>query len=77
MAYLHFQIFGTQHLITLLICFIVILGLPKFFQNASDDNKVIGAKIVAGLIALHLITQPIYDILLFNLHWQDELPLHM
>jgi hypothetical integral membrane protein (TIGR02206 family) len=77
MDYLPFQIFGTQHLVTLLICLIVILGFPKFFHNTSDDNKVFGAKIVAGLITLHLITQPIYDILLFNLPWQDELPLHM
>ena len=71
MDYLPFQIFGTQHLVTLLICLIVILGFPKFFHNTSDDNKVFGAKIVAGLITLHLITQPIYDILLFNLPWQD------
>ncbi|MDC1475178.1 TIGR02206 family membrane protein [Gammaproteobacteria bacterium] len=74
---LPFQIFGTQHLISLTLCIIVILGFPYFYKNQSDDGKLIGARIAAGLIIFHLITQPIYDIFLFGLPWQDELPLHM
>ena len=77
MDYLPFQIFGFQHLISLLICVTIIIGFPSLYKNKSALIKTNGAKIVAGLVALHLVTQPIYDILLFNLPWQDELPLHM
>ena len=77
MDYLPFQIFGFQHLVSLLICVTIIIGFPSLYKNKSELIKTNGAKIVAGLVALHLVTQPIYDILLFNLPWQDELPLHM
>ena len=77
MNYSAFELFGTQHLATLLLCVVGILGFPSFYKNKSASSKAFGSKIVAGLIILHMITQPFYDVLLFNLPWVDELPLHM
>ena len=77
MNYPAFELFGTQHLLSLLICLVAIIGFPKFFQNQMNSRKILGGKIVAGLLIFHLVTQPIYDVFLFGLPWQDELPLHM
>ena len=77
MNYPAFELFGTQHLLSLLICLVAIIGFPKFFQNQMNSRKILGGKIMAGLLIFHLVTQPIYDVFLFGLPWQDELPLHM
>ena len=77
MSYPAFELFGTQHLLSLLICLVAIIGFPKLFQHQMNSRKILGGKIVAGLLIFHLVTQPIYDIFLFGLPWQDELPLHM
>ena len=72
-----FEVFGTQHLVTLLLCAAVIYLYPKFFQNKDEANQILGGKILAGIMILHMITQPIYDVLLFELPWKEEFPLHM
>ncbi|MDC1161266.1 TIGR02206 family membrane protein [Gammaproteobacteria bacterium] len=77
MNYPAFEVFGTQHLLSLLICLVAIIGFPKLFQNQVSSRKILGGKIVAGLMILHMITQPIYDIFLFKLPWKEEFPLHM
>ena len=77
MNYPAFEVFGTQHLVSLLICFMAIIGFPKLFQNQTHSRKILGGKIVASLMILHMITQPIYDIFLFKLPWKEEFPLHM
>ena len=77
MDYPTFEVFGTQHLFTLMICAAVIYGYPKFFQNQSETKKILGGKIIAGVIILHMLTQPFYDIFLFDLPWQGEFPMHM
>ena len=77
MDYPAFELFSTQHLVSLFICFVVIVGFPKYFQGQTASRKLMGGKIIAGLIILHMLTQPIYDIFLFNLAWQGEIPLHM
>ena len=77
MNYPAFEVFGTQHLTSLLICFVVIVCFPKFFQSQNEARKILGGKIVAGLMIFHMLTQPIYDIFLFNLPWKEEFPLHM
>ena len=53
------------------------LDFPKYFQNQNLSRQLLGGKIVAGLMILHMLTQPVYDIFLFNLAWQEEFPLHM
>ena len=77
MSYSAFQIFGSQHLITLLICLIAIIGIPLLLRNKSNSTSILGAKITAGLMILHEVTQPFYDVYLFGLPWQGELPFHM
>ncbi|MDB2318804.1 TIGR02206 family membrane protein, partial [Gammaproteobacteria bacterium] len=66
-----------QHLVTLLLCAAVIYLYPKFFQNKDEAKQILGGKILAGIMILHMITQPIYDVLLFELPWKEEFPLHM
>ena len=77
MDYPAFEVFGTQHLITLLICAAVVYLYPKYFENKNSDQQVLGGKILAGIMILHMVTQPIYDVLLFDLPWRGEFPLHM
>jgi hypothetical integral membrane protein (TIGR02206 family) len=77
MSYSAFQVFGSQHLITLLICLIAIIGIPLLLRNKSNSTSILGAKITAGLMILHEVTQPFYDVYLFGLPWQGELPFHM
>ena len=72
-----FEVFGAQHLVTLLLCAAVIYLYPKFFQNKDEAKQILGGKILAGIMILHMITQPIYDVLLFKLPWKGEFPLHM
>ena len=72
-----FEVFGTQHLVTLLLCAAAIYLYPKFFQNKDEAKQILGGKILAGIMILHMITQPIYDVLLFELPWKGEFPLHM
>ncbi|MDB2628665.1 TIGR02206 family membrane protein [Gammaproteobacteria bacterium] len=72
-----FEVFGTQHIVTLLLCAAVIYLYPKFFQNKDEAKQILGGKILAGIMILHMITQPIYDVLLFELPWKEEFPLHM
>ena len=77
MDYPAFEVFGTQHLITLLICAAVVYLYPKYFENKNSDQQVLGGKILAGIMILHMVTQPIYDVMLFDLPWRGEFPLHM
>ena len=72
-----FEVFGTQHLVTLLLCAAAIYLYPKFFQNKDEAKQILGGKILAGIMILHMITQPIYDVLLFELPWKGEFPLHI
>ena len=67
MNYPAFEVFGSQHLISLLICFTAIIGIPKYFQAQTEVRKALGAKLVAGTMILHMLTQPVYDIFLFIL----------
>ena len=77
MNYPLFQVFGAQHLITLLICAATIFGYIKYFVNQVEYRKVLGGKIIAIIIITHMLTQPFYDVFLFDLPWQGEFPLHM
>jgi len=77
MNYPAFEVFGTQHLVTLLICAAVIYTYPKYFENQNPTKQILGGKILAGIMILHMLTQPIYDVLLFDLPWKGEFPMHM
>ena len=74
-----FQIFGTVHLITIFSVIIVSVFLPKFYINKSGSDKSLMSKIIAGIIAAHVIISPYKDLyLLANPYdWRETIPLHM
>jgi len=71
-----FQLFGTQHFITLALCLLVIAGVPLMTRKKTDSTKVLIAKIIGVVIFVNLIDQ-IFNAFTFNLGWQEALPLHM
>ncbi len=74
-----FQIFGTIHLITIFSVIIVSVFLPKFYKNKSESDKSLMSKVIAGIIAAHVIISPYKDLyLLANPYdWRETIPLHM
>ena len=50
MNYPAFQVFGTQHLVTLLICAAAIYAYPKYFQTQHSAKQILGGKILAGIM---------------------------
>ena len=74
-----FEIFGTVHLLTIIAVIAVSVLLPKFYKNKSDSQKFSMNKIIAGVIALHVIISPYKDLyLLANPYdWRETIPLHM
>jgi uncharacterized membrane protein YwaF len=74
-----FELFGTVHLITIAVVIITSIFLPKFYKNKSDHQISIMKKIIAGVIAAHVIISPYKDLyLLANPYdWRETIPLHM
>ena len=74
-----FEIFGTVHLLTILSIVLVAIFLPKFYKNKSDEQISLMRKIVAGIIAAHVIISPYKDLYLLAdpYDWRETIPLHM
>ena len=74
-----FEIFGTVHLITIIVIIVVSIFLPKFYKNKSEEQKSLMKKIIVGVIAAHLIISPYKDLyLLANPYdWRETIPIHM
>ena len=74
-----FEIFGTVHLLTILSIVLVSIFLPKFYKNKSDEHISLMRKIVAGIIAAHVIISPYKDLYLLAepYDWRETIPLHM
>jgi len=74
-----FEIFGTVHLLTILSIVLVSIFLPKFYKNKSDEQISLMRKIVAGIIAAHVIISPYKDLYLLAepYDWRETIPLHM
>ena len=74
-----FELFGTVHLITIAVVIITSIFLPKFYKNKSDHQISMMKKIIAGVIAAHVIISPYKDLyLLVNPYdWRETIPLHM
>ena len=74
-----FELFGTVHLITIAVVILTSILLPKFYKNKSDYQISMMKKIIAGVIAAHLIISPYKDLyLLANPYdWRETIPLHM
>ena len=74
-----FEIFGTVHLLTILSIVLVAIFLPKFYKNKSDEQISLMRKIVAGIIAAHVVISPYKDLYLLAepYDWRETIPLHM
>jgi hypothetical integral membrane protein (TIGR02206 family) len=74
-----FELFGTVHLITIAVVIITSIFLPKFYKNKSDHQISMMKKIIAGVIAAHVIISPYKDLyILANPYdWRETIPLHM
>tara|TARA_Y100000746_G_scaffold214585_1_gene208016 strand:- start:715 stop:1416 length:702 start_codon:yes stop_codon:yes gene_type:complete len=74
-----FELFGTVHLITIAVVILTSVLLPKFYKNKSDYKISMMKKIIAGVIAAHVIISPYKDLyLLANPYdWRETIPLHM
>ena len=74
-----FEIFGAIHLITMCAIIIVSVFLPKFYKDKTESQKSIMSKIIAGIIADHVIISPYkYLYLLADPYdWRETIPLHM
>ena len=74
-----FELFGSVHLITIVVIIAVTVLLPKFYKNKSEDQKSVMSKIIATVIALHVIISPYKDLyILANPYdWRETIPLHM
>ena len=74
-----FEIFGNVHLITIVVIIAVTVLLPKFYKDKSEDQKSVMSKIIATVIALHVIISPYKDLyILANPYdWRETIPLHM
>tara|TARA_Y100000766_G_scaffold46685_1_gene36923 strand:- start:91 stop:777 length:687 start_codon:yes stop_codon:yes gene_type:complete len=73
------KLFGTVHLITIAVVILTSVLLPKFYKNKSDYQISMMKKIIAGVIAAHVIISPYKDLyLLANPYdWRETIPLHM
>ena len=53
-----FEIFGPIHLLTIFSVIVVSLFLPRFYKRKSENQKALMSKIIAGVIAAHVIISP-------------------
>tara|TARA_B100000886_G_scaffold120543_1_gene81120 strand:+ start:731 stop:1435 length:705 start_codon:yes stop_codon:yes gene_type:complete len=74
-----FQMFGTVHLVTIIVILAVSIFFPKIYKNKTDQQKSLMSKVVAAIIAFHVIMSPYKDLyLLANPYdWRETLPFHM
>jgi len=74
-----FELFGTVHLITIAVIIVVSVLLPRTYKDKSINQKSTMNKVIAVVIALHVIISPYKDLyLLANPYdWRETLPLHM
>ena len=74
-----FELFGTVHLITIAVIIVVSVLLPRTYKDKSINQKSTMNKVIAAVIALHVIISPYKDLyLLANPYdWRETLPLHM
>ena len=59
-----FEIFGTVHVITIVVIAFVSIFLPKFYKGKADEQISLMKKIIAGVIAAHVIISPYKDLYL-------------
>ena len=53
-----FEIFGNVHLITMVVILLISIFFPKIYKNKTNKQKQLMSKIVAAIIAAHVIISP-------------------
>ena len=71
-----FQLFGIQHILTLVISFSFIILLPFYFKDKSSETKKIMGVSLSALIVVHTFDSML-NTFTFNHAWQEAFPLHM
>jgi hypothetical integral membrane protein (TIGR02206 family) len=71
-----FVLFGTQHLITLIVSFLIIGFVPYIASKKSAEEKHIFAVSIGVLLFVHEVMQ-VFHAFSFGLAWYESLPLHM
>ena len=74
-----FEIFGNVHLITMVVILLVSIFFPKIYKNKTGKQKQLMSRIVAAIIAAHVIISPYKDLYLIEnpYNWVEVLPFHM
>ena len=71
-----FQLFGIQHILTLVISFSFIILLPFYFKDKSSETKKMMGVSLSALIVVHTFDSML-NTFTFNHAWQEAFPLHM
>ena len=74
-----FILFGTTHIVTIILITLVSIFLPLIYKTKSEYQKSIMTKAIAFVIFCHLIISPYKDLYLLDnpYNWREVLPFHM
>ena len=74
-----FILFGTTHIITIIVIALISIMLPRIYRTKTEVQKSLMTKAIAFIIFCHVIISPYKDLyMLANpYNWREVLPLHM
>ena len=74
-----FILFGTTHIITIIVIAFISVMLPRIYRTKTESQKSLMTKVIAFIIFCHVIISPYKDlyILANPYNWREVLPLHM
>ena len=74
-----FILFGTTHIVTIIVITLVSIFLPLIYKTKSEYQKSIMTKAIAFVIFCHVIISPYKDLYLLDnpYNWREVLPFHM
>ena len=74
-----FILFGTTHIVTIILITLVSIFLPLIYKTKSEYQKSIMTKAIAFVIFCHVIISPYKDLYILDnpYNWREVLPFHM
>mgnify|MGYP001185555150 CR=1 FL=1 len=72
-----FILFGTGHLITLLVVLLIIIIVPLFFKKTSSKTKDLFGYTLASILLIDFLIKPYYWTQFFDYVLVEVFPLHM
>ena len=74
-----FILFGTTHIVTIIVITLVSIFLPLIYKTKSEYQKSIMTKAIAFVIFCHVIISPYKDLYILDnpYDWREVLPFHM